>query len=882
MSLLRACLPGQRGCLRALSVVLIPLSLVTLAATPSPASAQDGLFDYQEFEKRVKNAHSLSAISADAVFGDRTSSFDGSTEFVVEDISIPGNFDLPVSLSRRYGVESMNRAIDGSEATGLTVFDDWEVQVPYLSGVWTTASGWVTGNGHGLTTQRCSVNEAPNVIDGHAYGDLGFGIDVRWHGGATEELLVPDDPSYASAPGLDSPKWITLSRARFTCLPGTRNGYPGEAFVGHTPDGKKYFFDWGVEKPYATLKYSDGAAMRIVGRKRVYLLASRVEDRYGNWVSYSYDGYRLTSIDSSDGRRISLAYDQQGRVETANANGRVWRYLYAPAQGGNDGGLAHVTLPDGSQWSYGHTGVLRSRNPYRNADDNDQCSIRAGTAPPPTQMTVTSPSGAHGVFDFAMELVIRSEPCKGLQPHHYDTWALKTRTISGPGLPTMVSQRDYRLDLPGNDSGKWVSERRPDGIEVRERYGTNPASDERKLLQRQVLDAAGQIQREEEHTHLYGGEGAPFPLRIGRSLGLMSGQFLAGTLSTIRTSEVRQDGDTYNVSFDGFDRQTRAHEFTYSGPSGTRVESRAYYDSASPWVLDQVQRVTEVSTGKVTAEYTYDARAKPTAAYRAGLLQQRVEYAADGNVSSVRDGNGNLTSIGDWHRGVPRGVVNADGTATRMGVDNNGWITSITNPSGHTTAYVYDALGRVNEVRPHADANQWLSTTLSFRQMPVDEYGLGPGHWRVDSAQGSRRDETYLDALWRPVMARSYDVNDTAGTLRHVRTMFDTEGREVFRSYPARTGDASTGVWTQHDAQGRVTSTGEDSEHGVLLSTYTYFPRATVVRTDPAGHTTITQFHAIDAPDYAKPAHIIRPDGSRIRINRNALGLTTDVAQSAN
>ncbi|KKD56820.1 hypothetical protein VM57_18450 [Stenotrophomonas maltophilia] len=64
-------------------------------------SAQDGLFNYQEYEKRVKSAQSLAAISADEVFGDRTSGFDGSTEFLVEDVSIPGNFDLPVSIARR-------------------------------------------------------------------------------------------------------------------------------------------------------------------------------------------------------------------------------------------------------------------------------------------------------------------------------------------------------------------------------------------------------------------------------------------------------------------------------------------------------------------------------------------------------------------------------------------------------------------------------------------------------------------------------------------------------------------------------------------------------------------------------------------------------------
>ena len=864
----------------AMSIVVFAL-FTALALSPTSAVAQDGLFDYQEYERKVKGVQALQAISADAVFGDRTSSFDGSTEFIVEDVSIPGNFDLPVNVVRRFGVESANRAIDGSEATGLDIFDDWEIQVPHLSGVWTNGAGWVTGDGAAQSTRRCSVNVAPTVIQGHAYADIAFGIDVNWHGGAAEELLVPDDPGYASAAGLEPPKWMTQSRARFSCLAGTRNGYPGEAFVGHTPDGKKYYFDWGVEKPYAIGRYSDGSANRMVGRKRVYLLASRVEDRFGNWVSYSYDGYRLSSIDASDGRRITLTYDGQDRVSVVTANGRQWRYAYTPGGGGSEGGLSQVILPDGSQWSYTRTGTLRSRNPYRQADGDDQCAIRAGTAPPPTRMTVTAPSGAYGVFDFEMKLFVRSDPCNGLQPAYYDTWALRTRTITGPGLEPLVTRRNYALRLHDGALGKWVSVERPDGSELRERYGTNPGLDERKLLQRQILDGAGQIQRDEHYTYLHGGEGSPFARRVGRSLALMSGQFLAGTLSAVHRSQVHQDGDTYTVSHGGFDRHTRAHTFDYTGPSGTRSEIRSYHDSADPWVLDQMQRVSEASTGKVTTEFAYNAQAKPVAVYRSGLLQQRVEHAADGSVSVVEDGNGNKTRVGEWHRGVPRRVVNPDGTTNLMGVDDNGWITSVTDQRGFTTNYRHDALGRVSEVIPHQDENGWLKTTISFRQITGHEYGLGPGHWRMDSAQGGRREETLLDALWRPVVSRSYDANDVAATIRYTRTAFDRAGREVFRSYPGRSDALVSGSWTHYDGLGRVTSIGQDSEHGVLLTTYVFHPNATVVRTDPAGRNTISRFEAYDAPDYEKPAHIIRPDGSQIRINRNALGLTTDVAQSA-
>ncbi|HGM5043367.1 TPA: sugar-binding protein [Stenotrophomonas maltophilia] len=850
-----------------------------MLVTASLANAQ-GLFSYQEYEKRVKSNQSLAAIPADDVFGDRTSSFDGSTEFSVEDVSIPGNFDLPVAIKRRFGVESVNRDVSGSEATGLTIFDDWEIEVPYMAGVWTNTSGWVTGEPHNTTTQRCTVNVAPTLLETHGYWDIGFGIDVKWLGGEGEELLVATDPSYASAPGLEDPKWMTASRARFGCLPATRNGYPGEAFIGYTIDGKKYFFDWGVEKPYAVSQFNDGAATRTVGRKRVYLLASRVEDRNGNWVSYSYNGYRLTSINSSDGRKIDLAYDTRGRVTVITANGRTWTYGYAEASGNNDGGLSLVTLPDGSRWTYSHQGRLQSRFPYRKADDEGGCAIRAGQTPPPTQMTVGAPSGAQGVFDFEMELFVRSDPCAGLQPSQYDTWSLKKRTITGPGLPPMVSAREYSVQLPG--VGRWSILRKPDGSEIRERYGADPGLDERKLLQRQTLDVGGRVVKDEQTSYIYGAAEGPFPIRVGRSLGIMSGQFLAGTLSAVSETATTMDGDNYKVSYSAFNTKARPARVEYVGPSGSRGEVLEHFDSSAPWVQNQILKSTEASTGKVTLEYSYDSMARPVSISRAGALVQQVAYAADGTIGAVIDGRGNVSRVEDWYRGVPRLFTQGDGFSSRMTVDGNGWITSMTNQLGFTTSYQHDPMGRIREIVPPVDENQWQKTTISIRQMGTAEYGLGPGHWRVDNIFGERRQETYLDALWQPRLVREYDASNAGATQTYIRNDYDHEGRKTFTSYPLRDSNPVAGVWTEYDVLGRKTSEARDSEKGLLITSLQYGANATVLQTDAAGRQTSTRFEAYEAPDYAKPAQIIRADGSKQSFRRNAFGQITEIAQSAN
>src|SRR5690606_12604461 len=119
--------------------------------------------------------------------------------------------------------------------------------------------------------------------------------------------------------------WGTRDGTRFKCTSTTGNDYPGEGFIAILPDGTRYTFDIGVEKIDQSMKVSQ---FQSVGRLKIYLLASRVEDRFGNWVSYQYDGAgKVQSITSNDGRSITFAYTGN-YITSATANGRVWTYQY--------------------------------------------------------------------------------------------------------------------------------------------------------------------------------------------------------------------------------------------------------------------------------------------------------------------------------------------------------------------------------------------------------------------------------------------------------------------------------------------------------------------------------------------------------------------------
>src|SRR5690606_30479684 len=87
---------------------------------------------------------------------------------------------------------------------------------------------------------------------------------------------------------------------------------------------------------------------------------TKIEDRFGNHVDYSYTNGELTGITASDGRAITIDYALVGtskrRPTMATAHGRTWTYGYAGTSQLDP--LATVTLPDGtSQWSYSNVGV---------------------------------------------------------------------------------------------------------------------------------------------------------------------------------------------------------------------------------------------------------------------------------------------------------------------------------------------------------------------------------------------------------------------------------------------------------------------------------------------------------------------------------------------
>src|SRR5688572_27498669 len=134
-----------------LSKVLSLRTLALLCACTS-ALAQSPLMPPVEYEKRIRATEMVTALSS-GLFGDSVSLYNGSTEFAVTDIDIPGNSSLPVRLSRRFKVEAKK------EVVNLGGFGAWDIDVPYVYGTFPANTQW--NEGSRPTDNRCSNNWLP-------------------------------------------------------------------------------------------------------------------------------------------------------------------------------------------------------------------------------------------------------------------------------------------------------------------------------------------------------------------------------------------------------------------------------------------------------------------------------------------------------------------------------------------------------------------------------------------------------------------------------------------------------------------------------------------------------------------------------------------------
>lgn len=895
---------------------LVAISLLVFA--PPLAGAQE-TSTYKEQSKLIRAPRAFTTLGTD-LFGDKVNLYTGSLEFIQTDVSLPGNNALPVAVGRRISAGQL--AIDN------TPFGRWDIDIPHLHGVFALAKGWTTGQGV-TPGARCSAFGPPPQVSGS------FGSVSTWNGteywngsflyvpGAGDQEILRRNPSYTQAPASDPATYPLLTRNNWSirCLPtmATGNNGAGEAFVAVSPDGTQYQFDWMVARAMPILRKTNAGPVsrgeaapppgtdaingNALSRTEVWIMPTLITDRFGNTVTYTYDTtnkWQLKSIVANDvagsPRAITLSYQTPGSlasnlISAVSDGTRTWTYGYDSATPAT-ATLATVTQPDGATWQLSTLFPLLVNLDY---SGDGSCEGPGQQISPVVSGYLTHPSGARGDFTLTPTSHGRSGVLLDCQqdatdstfspyyPKIFDTFALTTKTISGPGLATLAWTTSYAPEASswapcnGCNASTQVDVVDPAGDRLRYTFGTLFRETEGQLQQTDVVENSGAVLRS---TALRYAE----PLMpLGASDQKRGdGEFAARMLETDRKTTSQQGVDFIwqANSFDGF---AKPLQVTRSSSLGTRTETTAYNNNLAKWVLGQVASVTESSTGQVMVLNGYNATtATLESVSKFGHLEQSMSYNADGTLANRRDGLNHATTFANYKRGIPQNVQYADNTTESAVVNNIGGIDSLTDALSITTAFGYDPMGRLaTVVYPAGDPVNWAPTTITFQPVNGSEFDLPAGHWRQDVTTGNARTSTYLDALWRPIYTYTSDLADPASTARIVKHQYDFAGRVTFESYPRRDyGSISDGTRHDYDALGRPTATNANSELGTLSSSDSYGGGFQKTHTDARGHSTTTNFQAFDQPSDSAITLITAPEGVSVAIARDVFGKSTSITRS--
>ncbi|WP_449421942.1 RHS repeat domain-containing protein [Rhodanobacter lindaniclasticus] len=888
-----------------------------------------------EYKKLIRVSEDIQPLG-ESPFGEQVSLYNGSLSFTQTDVSLAGNGPLlQVSRSFRPKDKKESGTADGG-------FADWDLEIPRITTL--AATQWlVTGSS---PRSRCSQFGQPPTIAGKR-GGAAWEPTTWWNG---YQLVVPGQGSQdllrRAAQNTLSPSMggsvfgiVTTHHWMITCGVATDdpvNDPGGEGFLAVAPDGTRYWFTHLVYRWAPTMHRPVGSGPQglqsivvqpnlfiddYLTRRQAAMLVTRIEDRFGNSLVYSYNGAQLTAITASDGRQVTLSYlsgtDRIGTISVTPASGpaRTWSYQYSTALTPL---LTKVTLPDGSAWSYDLAGLRNGETLIGEGDCDNLGAVSSSTV----SGSMVHPSGLSGTFQITpvvrgrsyvprqcVVTALGSISSYAYNPRTYAAFAITRKTFSGAGVPSRSWSYGYSPAnaswsqdcASGCTSTVWTDVVDPDGHATRHTF-SNRFDETEGQLQRvdSYSGAVGSSLLRSETSHYATSTTGPWPSVYGTNLQSRMNLAIVQQVAPLDQRTITQDGNTFTWQAQAFNAFTQVTQTARSNNVGPTVltEQTSYLNDLPHWVLGLPTQTKNLGTNDVVDEYHYDTT-KVTLRWRKHFGKTLMNYTFNsaGQLASFTDGNSHTTTLGNYKRGIPQ-TITFPATADQptpvtknVVVNDVGWITSINDENNNKTCYDYDAMGRLTGITWPSEAaadtcntSTWAKTFLSFAPVTSAEYGIPAGHWKQTTSTGNGRQVTYYDALWRPLVEERYDNANAAATRSVTVKRYDTAGRLAFQSYPmASLGSyASTalpGSKTTYDALDRVTTVVQDSELGVLTTTTAYLSGLKIEVTNPRGNATTTRFMAYDQPTTDWPVAIVHPGGAYTDIARDAYGKPTAVTR---
>jgi YD repeat-containing protein len=648
--------------------------------------------------------------------------FTGKLQLHYVDLFIPGNGGLDLKVQRSY--TSLGQAAPAFTSVGL---------------------GWTMHFGRVLRGANLDVCDTINF-------DARRNPVLELPDGGRHILYIASDGSTFISPGL----W------KATCMPG--------GLAVFSPDGIRY--------DMTEAGAPEGTAPFPINTYYV----SKMTDRNGNTMSFTYVPTGVKTVSTSDGRSVTFDYYANGMLRTVTDGARTWTYIYQAATDiANTYYLTEVQRPDGTSWKYEY-----HLTPF-------------GTAGSTSLKTVTYPGGGKASYtydfvnfssnpDIPTSTVVKQ---KVATPGGTWNWAYTPAT----GAIVANEEGTFNFSIPPTaEQAPQVDQTAvtgPDDSKTYYHVGYNSAYSGITYLIGSLLGSSSPVQNEAFSTAA---------MVISDQTNIRPGGTLVydGATATplITFHTIGRSGESFSTTYDNFDGFGNPQTITETG-SDTRVTNVTYHTDPNKWII-RLRKNETVTAGSETLAVTrsFDSKANLTAETRAGVITS-FTYTSEGDVFSRTDARNKTTTYSDYFRGIARTESQPEGiTLTRI-VSNAGNVTSQTDGEMATTGFNYDGLNRVTGIT-HPLGNPvsvvWGPTTRrvtrgSYRQITTyDGFGREVGVQHTDTALGDSIVQDFrVDSLGRRVFA-SY-LNAPIGT----RFSYDMLNRlrSAFNEYNPSTGDWS-------------------------------------------------------------------------------------------
>ncbi len=609
------------------------------------------------------------------LLGDKIDPGTGTIAIEQVDIDILGNFNIPVRIKRKLsGPDGWYRETRD--------FENWSLDIPHVRSTYLTndegnffSSYWPNGN-------ACSarLNSNPTFSKSGVGGVTYYGHSASYWNGDT--IYIPEKGSAKLTEKENDDTFTRYNNRNWKvdCI-STDNGYEG--FKVTTGDGTEYYFKQqkvleGIKpfnlSPAANTQVCDGVYVLCppltislpedspvqYPQYFIFMLATEVKDRFGNWVKYNYenDG-SLTSITSSDGREINISYTNN-RISSISADGETWLYTYNNASGGIIATLEKVTRPDNLFWLFeydedSYNSLWRYMNiahhSQLNTGGNDQCVANGIEV---EFLSITHPEGATGSFKLRERCLNKSNVSKIVRPNpnrwpgeRYwiplgsNLWTLDSKNLSVPGGEDYLWEYNYTsrvgqyrgdefssanrfsFDVDGVETGNmnYTEIVNPDNSKLRYYYSRKVGNGSNNLLFKEVYDVDGALlQRDEMHYEdgIYHGTSKQYThisaspndwtlddVTVDHSSSQQ--QNLTETKTTLFSGNT---ASTYTTQYDDFNIYDTAKLTTeFNSFSAKRKEVRKSYDhDLTQWIINQpttIEVKNDDGVWEVIHEQTY-------------------------------------------------------------------------------------------------------------------------------------------------------------------------------------------------------------------------------------------------------------------------------------